>query len=70
MPESVENPLKYYHNNTAKSRALVDAAVAAGAPHFIFNSTAATYGIPEVSPVTEDKPPRADRSLRNVQAHD
>jgi UDP-glucose 4-epimerase len=56
VPESVENPLLYYHNNTAKSRALVAAAVAAGVPHFIFSSTAATYGIPEVSPVTEDSP--------------
>jgi UDP-glucose 4-epimerase len=56
VPESVENPLKYYHNNTAKSRALIAAAVAAGVPHFIFSSTAATYGIPEVSPVTEDSP--------------
>ncbi|MCK9541551.1 MAG: UDP-glucose 4-epimerase GalE [Novosphingobium sp.] len=54
VPESVENPLKYYHNNTAKTRALLAAAVAAGVPHFIFSSTAATYGIPEVSPVTED----------------
>ncbi len=56
VPESVENPLKYYHNNTAKSRALIAAAVTAGVPHFIFSSTAATYGIPEVSPVTEDSP--------------
>jgi UDP-glucose 4-epimerase len=54
VPESVENPLKYYHNNTAKTRALLAAAVEAGVPHFIFSSTAATYGIPEVSPVTED----------------
>jgi uncharacterized membrane-anchored protein YitT (DUF2179 family) len=30
VPESVENPLKYYHNNTAKSRALIAAAVAGG----------------------------------------
>ncbi len=58
VPESVENPLKYYHNNTAKSRALIAAAVAAGVPHFIFSSTAATYGVPEVSPVTEDSPQR------------
>jgi UDP-glucose 4-epimerase len=58
VPESVENPLKYYRNNTAKSRALIEAAVAAGVPHFIFSSTAATYGIPEVSPVTEDTPKR------------
>jgi len=58
VPESVENPLKYYHNNTAKTRALIAAVVAAGVPHFIFSSTAATYGIPEVSPVTEDRPQR------------
>lgn len=56
VPESVENPLKYYHNNTAKSRALIDAAVKGGVKHFIFSSTAATYGIPEVSPVEEDMP--------------
>jgi UDP-glucose 4-epimerase len=56
VPESVENPLKYYHNNTVKSRALLEAAVRAGVPHFIFSSTAATYGIPEVSPVTESSP--------------
>lgn len=56
VPESVENPLKYYHNNTAKSRALIEAAVKGGVKHFIFSSTAATYGIPEVSPVTEDSP--------------
>ena len=58
VPESVEQPLKYYHNNTVKSRALIEAAVNAGVPHFIFSSTAATYGIPEVSPVTEDTPRR------------
>ncbi len=56
VPESVENPLKYYHNNTAKSRSLVEAAVQGGVKHFIFSSTAATYGVPEVSPVTEDSP--------------
>ena len=56
VPESVENPLKYYHNNTVKSRALLDAAVQAGVPHFIFSSTAATYGIPDESPVREDIP--------------
>ena len=54
VPESVAEPLKYYHNNTVKSRALIEAAVTAGVPHFIFSSTAATYGIPPVSPVTEE----------------
>jgi UDP-glucose 4-epimerase len=58
VPESVENPLKYYRNNTANSRALIEAAVNAGVPHFIFSSTAATYGVPEESPVREDSPKR------------
>ncbi|RVU07084.1 UDP-glucose 4-epimerase GalE [Novosphingobium umbonatum] len=56
VPESVENPLKYYRNNTANSRNLIEAAVAGGVKHIIFSSTAATYGIPEVSPVQEDSP--------------
>jgi len=54
VPESVEDPLKYYRNNTGNSRSLLEAAVQAGVPHFIFSSTAATYGVPEVSPVAED----------------
>ena len=54
VPESVEKPLYYYDNNTAKSRALIEAAIAACVAHFIFSSTAATYGVPEVSPVAED----------------
>ena len=56
VPESVENPLKYYYNNTAKSRALIESAVKAGVPHFIFSSTAATYGTPEEERVAEDSP--------------
>jgi UDP-glucose 4-epimerase len=56
VPESVENPLKYYRNNTAASRSLIESAVYAGVKHFIFSSTAATYGIPESSPVREDMP--------------
>ncbi len=56
VPESVENPLKYYRNNTAASRSLIESAVAEGVKHFIFSSTAATYGIPDVVPVREDSP--------------
>ena len=56
VPESVEQPLKYYENNTVKSRALIEAAVKGGVEHFIFSSTAATYGIPESSPISEDSP--------------
>ena len=53
VPESVSNPLKYYDNNTARSRALVETAVAAGVPHFIFSSTATVYGETEVRPLDE-----------------
>lgn len=56
VPESVSDPLKYYRNNTAASRSLIESAVAEGVKHFIFSSTAATYGIPEVVPVREDAP--------------
>lgn len=56
VPESVADPLKYYDNNTAKTRSLIGSAVAAGVPHFIFSSTAATYGTPEVERVTEQTP--------------
>lgn len=53
VPDSVVDPLAYYHNNTVKSRALIEALVGSGVPHMIFSSTAATYGVPDVSPVTE-----------------
>ena len=58
VPESVVAPLKYYRNNTAASRSLIESAVTGGVKHFIFSSTAATYGIPEVTPVREDMPTR------------
>lgn len=58
VPESVESPLKYYDNNTAKSRSLIASAVSSGVKHMIFSSTAATYGIPETSPVQENMPTR------------
>ena len=53
VPDSIADPLGYYLNNTVKSRALLEAAVVAGVPHFIFSSTAAVYGMPEVNPVAE-----------------
>ncbi|WP_423604571.1 UDP-glucose 4-epimerase GalE [Sphingomonas sp. MS122] len=56
VPESVSDPLKYYRNNTAASRSLIESAVREGVRHFIFSSTAATYGVPEVVPVREDSP--------------
>ena len=56
VPESVTDPLKYYRNNTAASRALIESAVAEGVPHFIFSSTAATYGNPVRVPIAEGDP--------------
>jgi UDP-glucose 4-epimerase len=53
VPDSVADPLGYYHNNTVKSRALIEAAVVAGIRHFIFSSTAAVYGNPKQNPVSE-----------------
>ena len=56
VPESVENPLKYYDNNTAKSRTLVEHALAGGVQHVIFSSTATVYGEPEIKPLSEGDP--------------
>ena len=56
VPESVADPLKYYRNNTAATRSLIESAVAEGVAHFIFSSTAATYGTPERVPVAEGDP--------------
>lgn len=56
VPESVSDPLGYYHNNTCKSRTLIETAIGQGVGHFIFSSTAAVYGMPAGSPVGEDAP--------------
>ena len=56
VPESVENPLKYYDNNTAKSRTLIENALQQGIDHILFSSTATVYGEPEVKPLTEEDP--------------
>ena len=56
VPESVVDPLKYYLNNTARSRTLIERCVKGGVKHFIFSSTAAVYGMPERSPVGENEP--------------
>lgn len=56
VPESVENPLKYYQNNTANTRNLLECCQNAGVKHFIFSSTAAVYGNLEGGVATEDTP--------------
>ena len=54
VPESVSDPLKYYRNNTASSRTLLEAAAKHGVKNFVFSSTAAVYGIPDGGKASED----------------
>ncbi|MGB5132872.1 MAG: UDP-glucose 4-epimerase GalE [Steroidobacteraceae bacterium] len=56
VPESVENPLKYYRNNTANTRTLLECSVEAGVRNFVFSSTAAVYGMPVGGVASEDTP--------------
>ncbi len=56
VPESVENPLKYYGNNTCNSRNLLECCQEASVKYFIFSSTAAVYGIPADGVATEESP--------------
>ncbi len=53
VPESVANPLKYYRNNTANTRNLLECCQNAGVQHFVFSSTAAVYGEPVDPTITE-----------------
>ncbi len=51
--ESVTNPLKYYRNNVSNTQVLLSAMEEAGVSKFVFSSSAAVYGIPDKSPITE-----------------
>ena len=56
VPDSVRDPLSYYRNNTMNTCAMLEAAVEAGVKHFIFSSTAATYGNAGDTPIRENAP--------------
>jgi UDP-glucose 4-epimerase len=56
VAESVAVPELYWHNNVEGSLALLDAMRRTGVRRIVFSSTAATYGEPSVSPITEDTP--------------
>ncbi|WP_177418062.1 UDP-glucose 4-epimerase GalE [endosymbiont of Lamellibrachia barhami] len=56
VPESVENPLKYYGNNTCNTRSMLQCCAEAGVENFIFSSTAAVYGTPESGIAHEETP--------------
>ncbi|MCI3226169.1 UDP-glucose 4-epimerase GalE [Streptomyces sp. NP-1717] len=54
--ESVAKPEKYWDNNVGGSMALLEAMRAAGVRKLVFSSTAATYGEPVSTPITETDP--------------
>lgn len=54
VPESMEKPLKYFDNNTAGMVALLEEMRDHDVKRIIFSSTAATYGVPEKSPIEEN----------------
>ncbi len=56
VPESVARPLHYYDNNVAKFGRLLDYCVEGGIKQVIFSSSAAVYGKPKESEVTENTP--------------
>lgn len=56
--ESVEEPLRYYENNTSCVVTLLSAMKEEGVRRFVFSSTCATYGEPDRMPITEGTPQR------------
>ncbi|MCU9615135.1 UDP-glucose 4-epimerase GalE [Caldibacillus lycopersici] len=54
--ESMANPLKYYDNNVYGTQILLESMIEANVKYIVFSSTAATYGEPEVVPITEEMP--------------
>ncbi|MEU9984618.1 UDP-glucose 4-epimerase GalE [Streptomyces sp. NPDC050856] len=56
VAESVAQPLYYYRENVEGLRTLLEAAAAAGVTRFLFSSSAAVYGMPDVDLVTERTP--------------
>ena len=54
--ESVEQPLRYYRENVTGLQTVLEAAAEGGVKNFLFSSSAAVYGMPDVDLVTEDTP--------------
>ncbi len=54
VPESVEDPLKYYENNVVGSLRLIEVCEKNNVSRFVFSSSAAVYGLPDSQKVSED----------------
>lgn len=65
--ESVQVPLKYYKNNVAETIELLAAMIRNGIKKFIFSSTAAVYGEPEMIPISEEHPCRPTNAYGNTK---
>ena len=70
VPESVANPLKYYQNNSGASAALVQACLRQWVRNFVFSSTAAVYGVPDLRHGVGRLSHRPHQSLWPFQADD
>ena len=76
VPDSMRDPLGYYRNNTMTTRSLLGAAIKSGVSKFIFSSTAAVYGNPELMPVSEHAPTRplspygSSKLMTEIMLHD
>lgn len=56
VPESVANPLLYYHNNIASLVNILQCVEEFSIPYFVFSSSCSVYGNAEELPVTEETP--------------
>jgi len=56
--ESVTAPLRYFANNAGQGLVLLEALLEAGVRRFVFSSTCAVYGEPEIIPIPEEHPRR------------
>ncbi|MDT0569504.1 UDP-glucose 4-epimerase GalE [Streptomyces sp. DSM 3412] len=54
--ESVAQPTRYYQENVGGLATLLEAAAATGVERFVFSSSAAVYGNPDVDLITEETP--------------
>ena len=68
--ESVREPIGYYRANVTGTMAVLEAMADAGVKRFVFSSTAATFGEPRESPITEEHPQQPDQRLRRDEARD
>jgi UDP-glucose 4-epimerase len=76
VPDSMRDPLGYYRNNTMTTRSLLNAVIKNGIDRFIFSSTAAVYGNPDLVPVPETAPTRplspygSSKLMAEIMLHD